>query len=75
MTEPATAKTANSATYLTIISIICGVIGLFIFGTILGATGAFIGYGAVKLGSKLGYVGLAFGALVFILAIISIILY
>ncbi len=75
MAEQATAKPANSATYLTIISIICGVVGLFILGTILGATGAFMGYGAIKLGSRLGYIGLVFGVLVFILAIISIILY
>ena len=62
----------KQAIYLAIASIICGFIGFFIFGMGLGLAGAFLGYSAVKQGSKLGYFGLVFGVIIFMLSMISI---
>lgn len=62
----------KQAKYLGIASIICGLIGLFIFGTGLGMAGAFLGYSAIKQGSKIGYVGLVLGVIIFLLAMIAI---
>jgi len=62
----------KQAMYLAIGSIVCALIGLFIFGTGLGLAGAFLGYSAVKQGSKLGYVGLVFGVIIFMLSMIAI---
>ena len=64
----------KQATYLLIASLICSFIGLFIFGAGLGAAGTVLGYSAVKQGSKLGCVGLIFGVIVFLLALIAIFL-
>ncbi len=62
----------KQAIYFAIASIICGLIGFFIiFGAGLGLAGAFLGYSAVKQGSKLGYIGLVFGVITFMFAMIS----
>jgi uncharacterized membrane protein len=53
-------------------SIICDFIGLFVIaGTFLGILGAVLGYYSVKQGSRLGYVGLVLGVIVFLLTISS----
>lgn len=71
MTEETKVNKSSSPHSMALISIVLGVVGLFIFGAPLGLAGVFVGYGSARLGSKLGYVGLIFGIIVFLLTIIS----
>jgi hypothetical protein len=54
-------------------SIVCGILGLFFFGIILGSIGAAAGAQAIKNKDKWGYAGLVLGIMVVIFSIISII--
>lgn len=54
-------------------SIVCGIIGIFIFGIILGSIGVGLGSQAVKNRDKWGYTGLILGVIVIIFSVISII--
>jgi hypothetical protein len=65
-------QTSSAANVLGVISIISGVVGLIVFGLILGGTAIVTGIVAVAMGSKRGIAGIVLGVIDAVLAIVIV---